>query len=209
MSRLNDALKRCPLIAILRGLTPDNAGSIGLALVKEGFSILEVPVNSPHPFDSISKMRASLPDDVVLGAGTLMKESELERLKEVGGELAIMPHTNTQMIEKALDLGLIPMPGVYTPTEAFAAVHAGAEHLKIFPANLVGHGMVKALRAVLPLKTKLYAVGGITPDSLDAWSLVEGFGIGGSLYKPHFSPEQIKHNAKIFYEAADAWSKLR
>ena len=208
MSRLNNALEACPLIAILRGLTPKNASSVGKALTESGFSILEVPINSPQPFESIAAMRSSLPEDIVLGAGTLMTTRDLELLSKAGGELAIMPHTDPILIKKSLDLGLIPMPGVFTPTEAFTAIQAGAEHLKIFPANLAGAGMIKALKAVLPPQIKLFAVGGISPNDLPQWPLVEGFGIGGALFKPSFTLDKIKDNARVFYTAANAWRTI-
>ena len=207
MSRLNNALDVCPLIAILRGLTPNNARAVGQTLVAAGLSILEVPINSPQPFESICIMRESLASDVVLGAGTLMTPNDLEQLKQVGGELAIMPHTNPHMIKTALDLGLTPMPGVFTPTEAFTAIHAGAQHLKVFPANIAGLGMVKAIKAVLPNHIKLYAVGGITASSLKEWSLVEGFGIGGSLFKPNMTLQTIQENASSFHAAATSWKQ--
>ncbi len=205
MSRLLNALHHSPLVAILRGLTPERADEVGLTLFNAGIRVLEVPINSPKPFESIRRLRAVLPDTCIIGAGTLMSISDLEQLASVGGEIAVMPHTSPEMITASIELGLLPMPGVFTPTEAFQAIQSGATHLKIFPANVAGQGFVKALKAVIPPEVRMYAVGGITPATLLEWSQVNGFGVGGSIFKPNDSLETIHIKATELHTASQKW----
>ena len=209
MKQFDDATDICPLVGILRGLTPQMAGQVGQVLYQEGLRVLEVPINSPEPFRSIATLRKTLPEDCVIGAGTLMTAQNLQDLKASGGTLAVMPHTDTALIQKALNLGLLPMPGVFTPSEMFSALSAGATHLKLFPANVIGQDLVKAVRSVLPPSTKLYAVGGINSDSLVKWKRVDGFGLGSSLFTPSDTIEMIQSKASRLVAAAQIWTQER
>ena len=205
MTPFDTALHQCPLIAILRGLTPNNAAVVGRTLYEAGLRIIEVPINSPSPYESIEILRTTLPEDCLVGAGTLVTVDHLRSLKSAGGTIAVMPHTNPQLITVALEFGLIPMPGVFTPSEMFTAIDAGATNLKLFPANVAGQEMVKAVRAVLPAKIKLFAVGGISAKTLPSWTTVDGFGIGSSIFKPTDSIETIRHKAHTMVSASKEW----
>ena len=205
MTPSDTALHQCPLIAILRGLTPENAAVVGRTLYEAGLRIIEVPINSPSPYESIAILRDTLPEDCIVGAGTLRTVDNLRSLKDTGGTIAVMPHTNPKLITTALDLGLTPMPGVFTPSEMFSAIDAGATNLKIFPANVAGQGMVKAVRAVLPTNIKLFAVGGISAETLPSWTTVDGFGIGSSIFKPTDSIDTICNKAHTMVSASKEW----
>ena len=205
MTAFDTALHQCPLIAILRGLTPDNAAVVGRTLYEAGLRIIEVPINSPSPYESIATLRDTLPADCIVGAGTLRTIENLRSLKDAGGVIAVMPHTNPKLITTALDLGLIPMPGVFTPSEMFTAIDAGATNLKIFPANVAGQGMVKAVRAVLSSNIQLFAVGGISAQTLPTWTSVDGFGIGSSIFKPTDSLDTIRQKAHRMVSASNHW----
>ena len=203
-TRLEEAFAALPLIAILRGLKPEEVGGVAPALYEAGFRFIEVPLNSPDPFDSIRLIRDLLPDDALVGAGTVTRPAEVERLVGLDADLVVMPHADTAVIRAAADAGLVCMPGVATPTEAFAALAAGAAALKIFPAELVGPPVIKAMRAVLPAGTRLLPVGGITPVTMDPFLAagVAGFGLGSALYKPCMDVDAIAANARAF---VDAW----
>lgn len=209
MKRFDEAIEHCPLVGILRGLTPETAEQVGRILYNSGLRVLEIPINSPAPFASIEVLRSVLPEDCMVGAGTLMTKQNLQDLKSAGGSLAVMPHTDAKLIRDAIELGLFPMPGVFTPSEMFSAVGAGATHLKLFPANVVGQEMVKAVRSVLPPTTKLYAVGGITSESLVKWRLVNGFGVGGSIFKPSDTLKTIQKKAANLVAATQVWIQER
>ena len=205
MTPFDTAIQTCPLVGILRGLTPDRAQVVGETLYHAGLRVLEVPINSPSPYESIAVLRRSLPEDCVVGAGTLRTVDNLHSLKNAGGTIAVMPHTNPLLITTALELGLIPMPGVFTPSETFSAIDTGATHLKLFPANVAGQGMVKAVRAVLPSHIKIFAVGGISADTLPSWTTVDGFGIGSGIFKPTDSIDTIRQKATLLVEAGRQW----
>ncbi|CAH1662121.1 2-dehydro-3-deoxy-6-phosphogalactonate aldolase [Hyphomicrobiales bacterium] len=204
-TRLEEAFATLPLIAILRGLKPEEAAGVATVLHEAGFRFIEVPLNSPDPFESIRIIRELLPDDALVGAGTVTRTAEVERLVGLGADLVVMPHADPAVIRAAADAGLICTPGVATPTEAFAALAAGAAALKIFPAEMVGPPVIKAIRAVLPAGTRLLPVGGITPTTMAPFLAagVAGFGLGSALYKPGMDVREIATNARAFVEA---WS---
>jgi len=199
--RLRAALDRCPLVAILRGVRPDEVEAIGAALIEAGFSIIEVPLNSPDPFDSIGRLVAK--GGALIGAGTVLTLQEVARLSQAGGELAVSPHCDPAVIAATKAAGMASVPGVATPTEAFAALHAGADALKLFPAEAASPAVLKAMRAVLPTGTALLPVGGIGPDSMGPWRAAgaAGFGLGSALYKPGDSVEAVAAQARRFIAA--------
>ena len=204
---LQPYLDRLPLIAILRGVTPEAVVAIGEALVREGFAIVEVPLNSPQPLESIRRLRGALGPDVLVGAGTVMTPADVRAVADAGGALIVMPHSDPAVVRAAKDAGLACTPGVATPTEAFAALANGADALKLFPAELLTPAVVKALRAVLPKGTRMLPVGGITPDGMAPYVAAgaAGFGLGSALYKPDDAPETVAANARAF---VDAWKRI-
>ena len=192
-------LAEFPLIAILRGLKPDEALSIGEALVEAGFRIIEVPLNSPEPMASIKALARRFPD-VLIGAGTVLDPADAGRVKDAGGDLVLMPHSDQAVIARAKALGMSCVPGVTTPTEAFAALKAGADALKMFPAEMLPPPVVKAWRAVIPAATVLMPVGGVTPERLKPyWDAgARGFGLGSALYAPGLTAAEVARNAQGF-----------
>lgn len=180
------AFEACPLIAILRGVTPADAAEHGQALYEAGFRIVEVPLNSPQPFDSIAAIRKALPADAIVGAGTVLHASFVHDVKSAGGELIVMPHSDAEVVAAAKARGLACAPGVATPNEAFLALKNGADVLKMFPAEQLGCQVVKAWRAVIAAEVPLVPVGGITPDNMGPFLTAgaNGFGLGSALYKP-------------------------
>lgn len=208
MTRWRQALDTLPLVAILRGIRPDEALGIGEMLVEAGFKVLEVPLNSPEPFDSIKLLASALGDRAIVGAGTVLTVADVETLKAVGGQICISPNANPDVIRRAKALGLISFPAFYTATEAFSAIEAGADALKLFPAELAGPKGLKALKAVLPKQMPVFPVGGIEPGNMDVYLEVgaAGFGIGSSVFKPGDTAEIVYKKAKAF---VDAWTKLR
>ncbi len=206
--RLDAAMAALPLVAILRGLRPDDAEAVGAALVEAGFRLIEVPLNSPDPFRSIEKLARRFGDTAVIGAGTVLETAAVGRLKEAGGELVVMPHADVRVIAEAKAQGLVCVPGIATPTEAFAALAAGADGLKIFPAEILPPKAVKAMLAVLPKGTRLLPVGGIEPATMAGYVAAgaAGFGLGSALFKPEFAPAEVGARARAF---VDAWSELR
>jgi 2-dehydro-3-deoxyphosphogalactonate aldolase len=183
---LMQAFAACPLIAILRGVTPGEAAQHGVALYEAGFRLIEVPLNSPEPLASIAALRAALPADALIGAGTVLCVEQVDAVRDAGGALIVMPHADLDVIRRAKALGLACTPGVATPTEAFAALKAGADALKMFPAELLGPVAVKAWRAVIDAAVPLVPVGGVTPDNLGPYLAAgaNGFGLGSALYRP-------------------------
>jgi 2-dehydro-3-deoxyphosphogalactonate aldolase len=183
--RFKAAMRELPLIAILRGLKPQEAGAIGDVLVEAGFRLIEVPLNSPQPFDSIARLRKRLPQAMV-GAGTVLTAAEVRDVTAAGGELVVAPNFEREVVVETVRLGMASLPGIMTPTEAFAALAAGAHGLKLFPAELASPAVVKAMLAVLPKGTLMLPVGGIAADNLAGWHAAgaSGFGLGSSLYKP-------------------------
>jgi 2-dehydro-3-deoxyphosphogalactonate aldolase len=202
------AFKALPLIAILRGITPAEVPSVGNALVDSGFRILEVPLNSPDPLVSI-KLLAHQHPGALVGAGTVLTAAQVREVHAVGGELVVSPHFDEDVVREAVRLGLVCLPGIMTPTEAFAALAAGAHGLKLFPAELASPAGVKALMAVLPAGTLLLPVGGIAPGNMAAWRAAgaQGFGIGGSLYKPGKSASAVQHDATEFVATYKGWTR--
>ncbi|MCC8403456.1 2-dehydro-3-deoxy-6-phosphogalactonate aldolase [Paraburkholderia sp. MMS20-SJTN17] len=194
------AFEACPLIAILRGVTPADAADHGQALYEAGFRIVEVPLNSPQPFDSISAIREVLPPDAIVGAGTVLHPQFVDDVKAAGGELVVMPHSDPEVVIAAKARGLACAPGVATPTEAFIALKNGADVLKMFPAEQLGCQIVKAWRAVIAAQVPLVPVGGITPDNMGPFlsAGANGFGLGSALYKPGQSAAVTASHAKAF-----------
>lgn len=201
--RFASARAALPLVAILRGITPPEALAVGCALFEAGFRLIEVPLNSPDPFDSIAALRQNLPDDALVGAGTVLGLAQVARLQACRAELAVMPHADTAVIRAAKAAGLLCIPGVATPTEAFAALAAGADALKLFPAELVTPAVLKAMRAVLPRQVALLPVGGIQPDNMQPYlkAGANGFGLGSALYQPGMSAAQVAQRAAAFVAA--------
>lgn len=200
---LQSAMAHCGLIAILRGIKPAEAGAIGHALYEAGFRLIEVPLNSPDPLDSIRALRAALPADCLIGAGTVLNPDDCARIQDAGGELIVMPHSDAAVIRAAKKLGMASCPGVATPTEAFAALAAGADALKMFPAEQLGPVVLKAWRAVMRQPIALVPVGGITPDNISIYAQAgaSGFGLGSALYKPGLSATEVGQNARAFVAA--------
>ena len=199
---LTTFLERMPLIAILRGIKPVEAAEVARTLVDAGFTIIEVPLNSPEPFDSIRAIADECGDDILIGAGTVMSPQQVRDVKAAGGRLIVMPHSDAEVIIAAKAEGMIVAPGIMTPTEAFAALKIGADALKLFPAEASPPKVLKAMLAVLPAGTSVVPVGGIDPDNLASyWNVgAKGFGLGSALYKPGKAIDEIASDAKRFVE---------
>ena len=200
--KFDAAMRELPLVAILRGLTPPEAADVGDAIVESGFRLLEVPLNSPKPYASITLMRTRFPQALV-GAGTVLDAQQVRYVHSAGGELIVSPNFTAEVIAEAVRLGMVCLPGVMTPTEAFGALAAGATGLKLFPAELASPAVVKALLAVLPAGTPLMPVGGITPANMAEWRAAgaSGFGIGSALYKPGKQASAVRADAERFVAA--------
>lgn len=182
-----------PLIAILRGVTTADAPAMADAIVAAGITQIEVPLNSPTPFDSIAAMKDAVGDNAIVGAGTVLSTDDVGRVRDAGGELIVSPNCDPRVIMATKAAGMASWPGVMTPTECFAALKAGADGLKIFPAGLLGPDGIKAIRAVLPAGTLVYAVGGAGADNFRLWmdASADGFGIGSALFKPGLTPDEV------------------
>jgi 2-dehydro-3-deoxyphosphogalactonate aldolase len=200
---LQAAMAQLPLVAILRGVRPEEAVAVADTVARAGFRMIEVPLNSPDPFASIAAIRAHLPAEILVGAGTVMETGQVRRLAELKADLVVMPHADLDIVRAAKQAGLICLPGIATPTEAFAALKAGADGLKLFPAELIQPAVVKAMRAVLPRATSLIAVGGITPAAMKPYFAAgaSGFGLGSALYAPGQPIAQIAAQAAGFVAA--------
>ncbi len=200
---LRQALAELPLVAILRGLAPENALAVGQVLVDAGFRIIEVPLNSPRPFESIEFLAKAFGPRALAGAGTVLRTDDVTRVKDAGGRLIVMPHGDTAIIREAKRQGMICVPGVATPTEGFAVLGAGADGLKMFPAEAMPPAVVKAWRAVFPPETLLLPVGGITPERMAAYFAAgaSGFGLGSALFAPNMMPVAVRERAQAFLTA--------
>jgi 2-dehydro-3-deoxyphosphogalactonate aldolase len=207
-------LDACPLIAILRGIDPDNVLKVANTLVEAGIKIIEVPLNSPEPFESISLLIEAYPDGIVVGAGTVLTTSDAETLAQLNAGLIVTPNTNPLVISIANEAGMASVSGCLTPTEAIEALSAGTTALKIFPANAMNSGYAKDIKAVLPGSPRLIAVGGIAPDNLEMYKTggYDGFGVGSYLYKPGKSVEEIAQIAREFVKVCSntdiEWTEL-
>ena len=203
MNALQEHLAPLPLIAILRGVRPDEAVAIGQALVDAGFRAIEVPLNSPSPLESIAALAETFGERALIGAGTVLNPADVERIAGAGGRLVVMPHGDAAIVRAAKARGLLCVPGVATPTEAFGALAAGADALKLFPAEALPPAAVKAWRAVLPREVWLLPVGGITPERMAPYlgAGANGFGLGSALYQPGLAVAEVAARAKAFATA--------
>lgn len=194
-----------PIIAILRGLTPAEALPVGGALIEAGIDRIEVPMNSPDPLESIRLMSTAFAGQATIGAGTVLTVEDVNRVADAGGRLIVSPNMNPEVIRQSRHLGLESWPGVFTATECFGAIAAGATGLKLFPADQAGPGLLKSLRAVLPRDIAVYAVGGVGPDNFDEWfeAGAQGFGIGSALYRPGDSADTVAARAREIVAALD------
>lgn len=196
----DEKLAALPLIAILRGITPDESLAVGDALVSAGFGIIEVPLNSPDPLISIAGMAKHLAGRAVIGAGTVYRVADVDAVHQAGGTLIVSPNCNSAVIARSKELGLISAPGVFTPTEAMTALDAGADVLKLFPGEALNPTIVRGMNAVLPKGTRLVLVGGVTPDTPKQWrdAPIAGYGIGSALYKPGLTAQEVGARARAF-----------
>lgn len=192
-----------PLIAIIRGVRPDEVESIGAALVESGIRIIEVPLNSPDPLDSIDRLVRRFGDEALIGAGTVLQAADVARVASVGGRIVVSPGFDKDVVAATIAQGLVSAPGYFTPTEAFTALSAGAHVLKLFPGEGAPPAVVKAQRAVLPKDVPLVVVGGVTPDKIATYRAAgaDGFGIGGSLYRPGQTASEVAEQARAFVTA--------
>lgn len=202
-AELKRRLAECPLVAIIRGVTPDAVEAIGEALYAAGIRIIEVPLNSPDPLESIARLARRMGDRALVGAGTVLEAPQVERVAEAGGRLIVSPNTSIPVIEATVAAGLVSSPGFYTPSEAFDALDAGAHGLKLFPAEAASPAVVKALRAVLPKDAPLLVVGGVRPDTMRPWldAGADGFGLGSGLYRPGQSAEEVAVQVRAYVAA--------
>lgn len=207
MTRFETAMAKLPLVAILRGLKPSEASAVLDALLGEGFQLIEIPLNSPDPLASIAAMRKIAPARALIGAGTVLEPAEVGAVADAGGDLVVTPNANPAIIRAAKAHGLVCLPGVATPTEAFAALEAGADGLKAFPAEMIGPPVVKAWRAVIPARIAILPVGGIAPSNMAAYVAAgaSGFGLGSALYRPGDPAERVRARGAEF---AEAWRAL-
>jgi 2-dehydro-3-deoxyphosphogalactonate aldolase len=194
---------QCPLVAIIRGVTPEEAVDIGEAIFAAGIRIIEVPLNSPDPIASIARLASRFADRALIGAGTVLEAEDVGRVADAGGRLIVSPSTHIPVIEASVAAGLVSAPGYFTPSEAFAALRAGAHVLKFFPAEAASPAVVKAHKAVLPPDVPLLVVGGVSPQTIPAWRAVgaDGFGLGSGVYRPGQDAETVGRQAAAFVAA--------
>lgn len=207
MITADEALAEMPLVAILRGIRPNEVLAAGEALYAAGFRLIEVPLNSPEPLASIRILSDAFGDRALVGAGTVLTEAEVIEVAKAGGRLIVSPNTDTSVIASTAARGMTTFPGYFTPSEAFAALAAGASGLKLFPAEAASPAVLNAHKAVLPKNVPVLVVGGINPDNMQAWleAGAAGFGLGSALYRAGMSLEQLAANARAF---AGAWSRV-
>ena len=199
------AITRCPLVAILRGVRPDEIVAIADSLVVAGFTMIEVPLNSPDPLDSIARIADRYPTSVLVGAGTVLTVAQMDSVRKAGGRLIVSPNIDTAVIRATADAGLVSLPGYFTPSEAFAAIEAGATALKLFPAEAASPAVLRAHRAVLPHDVPVLAVGGIGLEQMAGWmdGGAQGFGLGSALYSRHASVSDIGQKAVAFVQGVE------
>ncbi|MBT6305523.1 MAG: 2-dehydro-3-deoxy-6-phosphogalactonate aldolase [Rhodospirillaceae bacterium] len=202
MANFLSFLKESPLIAILRGITPAEVIEISETLVEKNFKIIEIPLNSPDPIESIEMLVSHFKDEVIIGAGTVTDLTSIKLIVEAGARLSVMPNGSIRIVKAAKASGLITIPGVFTPTEAFAMIESGADALKLFPAEGAPPMVLKAMKAVLPTAIPILPVGGITPDKMAEYQKAgaNGFGLGSALYKPGMTVDEVAQNADAFNE---------
>lgn len=193
-------LAECPLVAIIRGVTPAEAEAIGDALYEGGIRIIEVPLNSPDPLDSIGRLARRFGDRALIGAGTVLHAAQVADVAAVGGRIIVSPNSSVEVIRATVAAGLLSSPGYFTPSEAFTAIEAGARNLKLFPAEGASPAVLKAQLAVIPRDVPVLAVGGIQPDNMQPWldAGAAGFGLGGGIYKPGQTPEETLAKARAY-----------
>jgi 2-dehydro-3-deoxyphosphogalactonate aldolase len=203
MADFSSYLKQHPLIAILRGITTADVIDIATVLIEKKFKIIEIPLNSPNPIESIRLLANRFGDDALIGAGTVTDTASVRLIAEAGGKLVVMPNGNKDVVQAAKGRGLTAIPGIATPTEAFAMIEAGADALKLFPAEGIPPTALKAMKAVLPDTLPILPVGGITPERMVEYQKAgaSGFGLGSALYKPGMSVSEVEHNANQFNQA--------
>jgi len=206
MNAVTPFLDPLPLVAVLRGISPEEVDQVADALVGAGFRILEVPLNSPRPYESIRQLAQAHGARCLVGAGTVLRVDDVAHVREAGGRIVVMPHADLAIIREAKRQGMVCVPGVATPTEAFAALDAGADALKMFPAEAIPPAALRAWRAVLPKDALVFAVGGMRPDNLDAyWEAgASGFGTGSNLYKPGTPAGAVREVAAAYAAAVRA-----
>jgi 2-dehydro-3-deoxyphosphogalactonate aldolase len=205
MTRLEALMTEIPIIAILRGVTPSEVIAVGEVIIQAGIRLIEVPMNSPEPFESIRRLSEAYPH-IITGGGTVINPDDVHRIKDAGGTIIVSPNMNPRVIRRALDLSMVPMPGIQTATEAFAAYDLGVRYLKLFPAGALGPAYVKALKAVLPSDAKMLAVGGARASHFATWMQAgtDGFGIGSELFKPGKTLADIADSAALFVSSYTA-----
>ena len=200
--RLRFYFAQCPLVAIIRGVTPEEAVDIGEAIYAAGIRIIEVPLNSPDPIASIGRLAERFGDRALIGAGTVLEPDDVRRVADAGGRLVVSPNTHVPVIEATVAAGMVSSPGFFTPSEAFTALRAGAHALKLFPAEAASPSVVKGQLAVLPKHVPLLVVGGITPGNMRGYldAGARGFGLGSGIYKPGQTPEQVRMQAQAYVQ---------
>ncbi len=197
MMTFENAMAQLPLVAILRGISPEECDAVGDALIEQGFTLIEVPLNSPDPLRSINRLNLRCGAHAVIGAGTVLDVAAVDEVAQAGGRLIVSPNMDVNVIARTRALGLVSAPGIATPSEGFAALKAGADILKLFPGEMITPAVLRAIRAVFPPRTRMVPVGGVSIETMAAYRAAgaSGFGVGSSLYKPGMSTEQIRKNA--------------
>lgn len=200
---LRARMAECPLVAIIRGVTPGEVEAVGEAVYAAGIRMIEVPLNSPDPLASIERLARAMGERAVVGAGTVLDVENVRRVRDAGGQIVVSPGTNPEVIAATVAAGMISAPGYFTPSEAFAALRAGAHALKLFPAEAASPAVVKSQRAVLPKDVPLLVVGGVTPGNMQSYldAGADGFGLGSGVYKPGQTPAEVEAQARAFVEA--------